>query len=43
MKSSEEMWGTGSARLWGRSGQFSGQQVGRDHPVHDGDIIEIHV
>ena len=29
------------ARLWGRSGQFSGQQVGRDHPVHDGDIIEI--
>ena len=31
------------ARLWGRSGQFSGQQVGRDHPVHDGDIIEIHV
>ena len=31
------------AKLWGRSGQFSGQQVGRDHPVGDGDIIEIHV
>ena len=31
------------AKLWGRSGQFSGQQVGRDHPVNDGDIIEIHL
>ena len=31
------------ARLWGRSGQFSGQQVGREHPVGDGDIIEIHL
>ena len=31
------------AKLWGRSGQFSGQQVGRDHRVNDGDIIEIHV
>ena len=31
------------AKLWGRSGQFSGQQVGRDHLVNDGDIIEIHV
>ena len=31
------------ARLWGRSGQFSGQQVGRDHRVNDGDIIEIHL
>ena len=31
------------AKLWGRSGQFSGQQVGRDHPVGDGDIIEIHL
>ena len=31
------------AKLWGRSGQFSGQQVGRDHPVRDGDIIEIHL
>ena len=31
------------AKLWGRSGQFNGQQVGRDHPVHDGDIIEIHM
>ena len=28
-------------RLWG-GGQFSGQQVGRDHVVTDGDIIEIH-
>ena len=31
------------ARLWGRSGQFKGQQVGRDHLVNDGDIIEIHL
>ena len=31
------------AKLWGRSGQFSGQQVGRDHRVNDGDIIEIHL
>ena len=30
------------ARLWGQSGQFDGQQVGRDHPVRDGDVIEIH-
>ena len=31
------------AKLWGRSGQFGGQQVGRDHLVNDGDIIEIHL
>ena len=31
------------ARLWGRSGHFSGQQVGRDHLVNDGDVIEIHL
>ena len=31
------------AKLWGRSGQFSGQQVGREHLVNDGDIIEIHL
>jgi ribosome-interacting GTPase 1 len=29
------------ARVWGGSG-FEGQQVGRDHPVVDGDIIELH-
>ncbi len=29
------------ARLWG-SGQFSGQQVGRDHIVSDGDVLELH-
>jgi ribosome-interacting GTPase 1 len=29
------------ARLWGQSG-FDGQQVGRDHVVGDGDIIELH-
>jgi len=29
------------ARLWG-SGHFEGQQVGRDHRVHDGDVIELH-
>lgn len=30
-----------SARLWGPSARFDGQQVGRDHPVQDGDIVEI--
>jgi hypothetical protein len=30
------------ARLWG-SGEFSGQQVGRDHPVSDGDVVELHI
>ncbi len=31
----------GYARVWGASG-FDGQQVGRDHPVEDGDIVELH-
>ena len=29
------------ARLWGLSARFDGQQVGRDHPLQDGDIVEI--
>lgn len=29
------------ARVWGRSG-FGGQQVGREHVVEDGDVIELH-
>jgi len=29
------------ARVWGASGH-PGQQVGRDHPVADGDVVEIH-
>jgi len=29
------------ARVWGRSG-FEGQQVGREHRVEDGDIVELH-
>ncbi len=29
------------ARLWGSSG-FDGQQVGRDHAVADGDVVELH-
>ncbi len=29
------------ARLWNRDGT-EGQQVGRDHPVADGDILELH-
>lgn len=29
------------ARVWGRSG-FDGQQVGREHRVEDGDIVELH-
>lgn len=30
------------AVLWGRSGKFEGQRVGRDHRLHDGDLIELH-
>jgi ribosome-interacting GTPase 1 len=30
------------ARVWGRAG-FDGQQVGREHPVADGDVVELHV
>ena len=29
------------ARLWGSS-KFAGQQVPRDHPIQDKDIVEIH-
>ncbi len=29
------------ARLWG-GGKFDGQQVGRDHQVRDGDVLELH-
>jgi uncharacterized protein len=29
------------ARIWGHSAHFDGQQVGRDHAVQDGDIVEI--
>jgi ribosome-interacting GTPase 1 len=29
------------ARLWG-SGGFDGQQVGRDHVLSDGDVVELH-
>jgi ribosome-interacting GTPase 1 len=29
------------ARIWGRSG-FEGQQVGNEHCVEDGDIVELH-
>jgi len=29
------------ARLWRRD--FEGRQIGREHPVEDGDVIELHV
>ncbi len=29
------------ARIWGPSARFHSQQVGRDHPVQDGDSVEI--
>jgi ribosome-interacting GTPase 1 len=29
------------ARVWGPSVRFDGQRVGRDHPVQDGDVVEI--
>lgn len=30
------------ARIWG-AGVYDGQQVGRDHPLQDGDVVELHV
>jgi hypothetical protein len=30
------------ARIWGK-GVFDGQTVGREHVVHDGDLLELHV
>jgi ribosome-interacting GTPase 1 len=30
------------ARIWG-TGVFEGQTVKRDHELHDGDIVELHV
>lgn len=30
-----------AARVWGPSARFDGQQVGRDHPVEDGDTVEV--
>jgi ribosome-interacting GTPase 1 len=30
------------ARVWGKSG-FEGQHVGREHPLADGDVVELHV
>ncbi len=30
------------AVLWGRSGKFEGQRVGRAHGLADGDVIELH-
>lgn len=29
------------ARIWGPSGRFDGQRVGRDHQVEDDDVVEI--
>jgi small GTP-binding protein len=29
------------ARVWGPSARFDGQRVGREHRVHDGDVVEI--
>lgn len=31
-----------SARVWG-SGLFDGQMVGRDHVLHDGDVVELRI
>ena len=30
------------ARMWGRN-VFDGQQTGPDHPVADGDVVELHL
>jgi small GTP-binding protein len=29
------------ARIWGPSARFGGQRVGRDHPLSDGDTVEV--
>jgi ribosome-interacting GTPase 1 len=34
--------GLKSARVWG-TGVFDGQTVGRDHVLHDGDVVELHL
>lgn len=31
-----------TARIWG-TGVFNGQAVGRDHVLHDGDVVELHI
>jgi ribosome-interacting GTPase 1 len=31
------------ARVWGGHSDFEGQQVGPDHAIVDGDIVELHV
>jgi ribosome-interacting GTPase 1 len=31
-----------TARVWG-TGVFDGQTVGRDHALHDGDVVELHL
>ena len=33
--------GCRGARVWGSSVRFAGQRVGRDHPVQDGDTVEV--
>jgi ribosome-interacting GTPase 1 len=30
------------ARVWGKTG-LDGKHVGREHPVTDGDVVELHV
>jgi ribosome-interacting GTPase 1 len=30
------------AALWGTSGKFDGQRVGREHVLEDGDVVELH-
>jgi ribosome-interacting GTPase 1 len=30
------------ATLWGSSGEFGGQRVGREHVLQDGDVVELH-
>jgi ribosome-interacting GTPase 1 len=31
-----------TARVWG-TGVYEGQMVGRDHLLHDGDVVELHM
>jgi ribosome-interacting GTPase 1 len=32
-----------SARVWGKGADFDGMMVSRDHPLHDGDIVQLKI